>query len=1090
MKSMKMLSRSQALFTALFIVLLLLYGASLHAQTTTGSIYGSVMDQSNAVIPYASITAVRFDTGETHIQTTNESGDYSFPALTPGDYSVSAQAKGFTTLSQRDVRLDVSQNVHISFSLKPGATNDVVSVTAETTMIDTRESQLGETVDQKRIEDLPLNGRNAYSLVQLVPGVTNYSGESAIGDSTGASFSVNGIRTALNSYYLDGVFDTAIYRDGGNLIPNPDALHEFRLLTSNFDAEFGRAPGGVVNLITRSGTNQFHGLLYDYLRNNVLNAKSYFNNAVTPLKQNQFGGNIGGPIIKDKLFFFFSYEGLRISSPATVSSASLITPTAAQATGDLSSLPSSKWPKMPDGSFYSCNGKQGVICSNLLDPVAQNLLKTVPLSDPVTGHPAQQTSPGNTAANQYLIHADYQITPNHTASLMYFDSHGTGRNPTAGSNQILDFSGVSLKSIQDNAVLSETWIVSPNKLNNIRFFYSLNHSILGNLFNNNTLSDLGSLAPAGSILTTQPQISITGYWSMGSGSSGVDNQAQQAIGVVDTFNWTHGSHDLKFGGSFLWSKYAETGGYAGSAQWGFTGSTTGNALADFLLGKANSWRQNSGVFHRLHASDPSLFAQDDWKITHRLTLNLGLRWEAFAPYTGQNNFGTFSPFVQSQRFPSAPLGILAAGDPGVPDGIIHTQWTDFAPRVGFAYDVFGDGKTSLRGAYGLFYAASQATFSANLEQQPFLLDITINKTPNLITPFSPGVDPFPYIVNLQNPTFRSGAATVGLAPSAGGTPYVHEYNLTLQQQLSSRWSAQATYVGNGTRKTYLLRDANSPVFAPRASTTTDGLNSRRPYEPTPITYVFGSITQLTPAANASYNALQLILTRRFAHDFSISASYVWSKTIDFVSADPGSLSGTSLVDNNNIGRDRGLSSLDMPQRFVASYLWDVPGVKQWGMFGREVLSGWQLNGITTLSTGTPFNITSGVDTNLDGNTNDRPNVSGNPKLQGGRSRGDKTQQFFNTSAFTPVQTGKLQYPYGNTPRNILVGPGIVNTDFSAFKSFPIWRESSLQFRGELFNLFNNVNLSNPNGTMTSTQFGKITGSGSPRIVQFSLRYSF
>ena len=1087
MGAIAILQQRKIAFVTVLIAFVFVVVTSLRAQTTTGSIYGTISDQNNAVIPNVSITVTRVDTGEIHTLTSNESGNYSFPALMPGDYTVSAHAQGFSTQTQRNIRLDVSQNEHISFTLKPGATSDVVTVTADATMIDTRESQLGETVDQKRIQDLPLNGRNAYSLVQLVPGVTNYTGESAIGDQNGSSFSVNGIRTALNSFYLDGVFDTAIYRDGGNLIPNPDAVHEFRLLTSNFDAEFGRAPGGVVNLITRSGTNNFHGLLYDYLRNNVLNAKSYFNNSVTPLKQNQFGGNVGGPFLRDKLFFFFSYEGLRVASPTTVAAASLVTPTPAEAMGDLSAMPQSQWPKLPNGTLYNCNGKQGVICPNVLDPVAQNLLKTVPLSDPATGHPVQQTSPGNNSANQYLIRGDYQITPQHSAAVMFFNSHGTGRSPTAGSNQILDFSGVSQKNAQTNAMVSETWMVSANKLNNIRVFYSLNHNILGNLFDNNTLSDLGSQAPAGSGLTTQPQISITGYWSMGSGSSGVDNQAQQAIGLVDSFNWTHANHDVKFGGSFLWSKYAETGGYAGSGQWGFTGSTTGNALADFLLGNANSWRQNSGVFHRLHAPDPALFIQDDWRIARKLTLNLGLRWEAFAPFTGQNDFGTFSPNVQSRRFPTAPLGILAAGDPGVPDGIIHTQWKDFAPRVGFAYDVFGDGKTSLRGAYGLFYAASQATFSANLEQQPFLLDITINKTPNLVTPFTPGLDPFPYVVNLQNPTFRSGAATVGLAPNAGGTPYVHEYSLALQQQLGSQWAAQVSYVGNGTRKAYLLRDANSPVYIPGASTSTTGLNSRRPYQPTPDTYAFGSIAELTPAGNSSYNALQIILTRRFAHNFSLSANYVWSKTIDFVSADPGSLSGTSLVDNNDINRDRGLSTLDVPQRFVASYLWTTPVIHRWGFVGREALSGWQLNGITTLSTGSPFNVTSGVDSNLDGSTNDRPNVTGDPRMPGARSRSAKIQGFFNTAAFSPVPAG---VPYGNTPRDLLVGPGFVNTDFSAFKNFPVWNEHNLQFRGELFNLFNNVNLNNPNGTRSSSQFGKITGSGSPRIVQFSLRYSF
>ena len=1068
-----------------FCVCLILFpGNPALGQTTTGSIYGTVADQSGAVIPTATVTVRNIQTGETHTAQSNGSGNYIFPALDPGDYTVSTQVQGFRTEKQNGIRLDVTQNVHVSFTLQAGSQSQSVTVSATTTLVDTRESQLGETVDQKRIEDLPLNGRNAYDLVQIVPGITNYSAESAIGNNVGASFSVNGIRPNANTFYLDGGFDTEIFRDGGNLIPNPDALQEFRILTSNFDAEFGRSPGGVVNMITRSGTNRYHGLAYDYLRNNVLNAKNYFNNEVTPLKQNQFGGNFGGPIARNKAFFFLSYEGLRIRTP-DIASSTLITLTPAEAKGDFSAPTVKPTPILPAGT--NCGTKTApVICPAALDPVAQNLLKYVPLEDPTTGRPPEQFASANTNANQGLARVDYQLTSRHELSGMFFTSHGTNTAPSAGGNQIFDFSGASNYANQTNAGASDRWIISPNALNSLHFFYTLNHTIVGNLFDYDW-HGLGSHVFEGALVTDQPLFKINGYWTMGIGGSGNLNQSQQAFGGFDTFNWTHGNHTVKFGGSFIWNKYAETGVFLGSGKLFFTGSTTKNALADFLLGKANSFSQNSGSYHRLHQPDPSLFIQDNWRATHRLALNLGLRWEAFPPFTGQNDFGTFEASVQSKRFPTAPLGLLSSGDPGVPDGILHTSWTKFAPRVGFAYDVYGNGKTALRGAYGIFYAVNQETFAANLEQQPFVLSVTTNKTPNLVNPYAPAKDPFPYVVNLQNPSYSSGATIAGLPPNESSIPYVQEFNLTLQQQLGANWSAQIAYVGSVSREFYLLRDQNSPIYIPGASISTAGLNARRLYQPTPSTYTFGQIGELDPASNASYNSLQATLTRIFAHRFSLLASYVWSKTMDDVSTDPTSVTALQLVNENDIAYDYGLSSLDVPQRFVASYLWAAPEIKRWGWVGKQILSGWQLNGITTLQAGSPFNVTSGVDTNLDGNNNDRPNVVGDPILSGGRSRGAKIAEFFNTSAFAQLPPDT---PYGDVARNSLIGPGYVNTDFSAFKIFTLPKESTLQFRGEIFNLFNNVNLNNPIGVMTSPKFGQITGSGSPRIVQFALRYAF
>ncbi len=1050
------------------------------AQTTTGSIYGTITDSTGAVIPNASVVVTNVDTRESHMTQSNISGNYTFPVLDPGNYNVSAKIAGFQSVMQSGIVLSANQNVHVMFTMQTGSISQSVTVRAGTTMVDTRESQLGQTVDQRHIQDLPLNGRNAYDLVQLVPGVTNYAAGATIGDNIGTTFSTNGQRVQFNSYYLDGAYDTSMERGGGNLIPNPDALQEFRLLTSNFDAEFGRYPGGVVNIITQSGTNSFHGLLYEYLRNDALNAKNAFSTSgVTPLKQNQFGANFGGPIFRDKAFFFLSYQGLRIHTPYTIFQGSLTTLTPLESMGNFSA--SSKKPtKLPAGTNCGTTAAP-VICHAALDSVAQNALKTVPLEDPVTLKSPQQEANANTNANQGLARIDYQLTDSHKLSGTYFDSQGSVPNPSAGGNQILDYSGDLSSDTQTNAVLSDTWTVSPNALNQFRVFYTLNKLVNSNLFSNNTLTDLGSNMAEGSpnALVTQPQFAITGYWTMGTGGSGPTTVAQLSYGIADTFNWILGRHALKMGGGFIFNRYQETASYLASTKSTYSGIFTGNALADFELGMSSSLTQNPGSFHRVHEIDPSLFIQDDWKATGRLTLNLGLRWEVYPPFSGQNNTGTFVPGVQSTRFPTAPLGVLSAGDPGVPDGTLHTSYLKFAPRVGFAYDVFGNGKTALRGGYGFFYAASQETFIGNLEQEPFFLTVTLTSTPNLVNPYGVGADPFPFVPNLQNPKFVPGASLAGLPPNCSKVPYAQEFNLALEQQYGVNWSSRLAYVGSITRETYVARDQNAPIYGPGA--TAANINMRRPYQP------YGQIAQEDPASNASYNSLQATLTRRFAHRFSLSANYVWSKDMDDVSLDPSSTTNFALVNQNDIGMDWAPSTLEVPQRFVASYLWAAPPVHRWGLVGKEVLSGWQINGITTLATGNPFNITSNKDSNVDGIGTDRPNVVGNPILTGSRSRRQKIAEYFNTAAFAQVPAN---VPYGNAKRDPLVGPGTVNTDLSGFKTFALWKETNLQFRGEVFNVFNNVNLNNPNGVLTAAAFGKITGSAAPRIVQFALRYAF
>jgi len=1067
---------SQRKFLLPLVIMLALLSTltSLFAQSVTGSVYGTITDASGAVVPSASVTLTNSGTNVSLSSKSNASGEYIFPVVDPGNYKVTATMSGFTTQMQNDIRLAANQNVNAGFVLQNGEISTIVNIEAATTMVDTRESQLGETIDQKRIQDLPLVGRSAYDLVQIVPGINNYSASAQIGDNGGTQFSTNGLRANFNSYYLDASYDTSFFRGGGNILPNPDALGEFRILTSNFDAEFGRYPGAVVNVITRSGVNKFHGTAYDFLRNTIFNAKNHFNDDVTHLVQNTFGGGMGGPLVRDKAFFYASYQGIRINTPIIVSSSAITVPTALERKGDFSQSA-----KKPTGTY--CGAKY-VIC---IDTVTSNILKSVPLGINGGSTPTEQIASNNTRADQGTARLDYQLTQAHKLQFTYFNSQGTGFDRTIGGNNLLAYSGDADYAGQSNYVLGDTWLASPRMVNNVTLSYSLNKTIKSNVINGNHFSDLGSQIKDGGVVSTQPQVTVTGYFTGGVGGSGPSTQSQLSFGIEDTLNWSKGNHAIKLGGSYILNRYNETSAFLSSSKSTFSGGTTGNALADFMEGKANSFQQNNGGFHRLHAPDPALFFQDDWRATHRLTLDLGLRWEVYYPFAGQNNFDTFIAGVQSTRFPTAPLGLLSAGDRGVPDGILKTSYLKFAPRIGFACDLFGNGKASLRGGYGIFYAASQETLVGNLEQEPFTLSVTLNKTSSYtnpylgIAPFN-GVSPFPYTVNLQHPTFVAGASLGGLKPGTSSIPYVQQYNLTLEQQWGSNWSTRLAYVGSAGRLFYLARDQNSPIYQPGGLTTTAGLNARRPLQG------YASIGLIDPSSNSSYNSMQLTVTRRLANRFSLLASYVWSKAIDDVSADPGSATAYTLANQYDVSLDRGLSTLHVPQHFVASFLYQLPDVKFRGYLGKEVLSGWQLNGIVTLQSGSPFNITSNSDTNLDGVTTDRPDVIGNRSLGDGRSRLDKINMFFNTAAYV-IPVG---HPYGTSPRDPILGPGFINTDISAFKRFSIIREDNLLFRAEVFNLFNNVNLGNPNGTFGSPKFGMITSAGTPRIMQLALKYEF
>lgn len=1063
------------------------------AQTTTGSIYGALQDASGAVIPGATVVATNLATGETTAVQTNNSGEYVFPSLKPGTFGVKATASGFQSVTQTDVTVSSNQNVHVAFQLKPGQVGQEVTVEAGTTMVDTRESQLATTIGEVALNELPLNGRNAYDLVPLVPGVTNYTADSVTGSRLGASFSVNGLPLGTASFYLDGTPDTAFYMNGGEILPNPSALQEFRLLTANYDSEFGRAPGGVLNVISKGGDKIYHGVAYEYLRNNIFNAKNYFATSVTSLKQHQFGAAVGGPVPRFRhAFFFTSYEGLRVHTPAQVFSGNIITASALEVQGDFSQTPNYAGILLPTGTNCGVTGGPPKICPQSLDPVAQYLLKTfVPVT--VNGITPQQSAEANIESDQGLGRIDFGLGAKHRVQAMFFRSQGMQDSPNAGPNKILDYSGMNNYDRQMNGVIVDDWTISSRTVNNLRPFYSYNRYIISSLHPEESLASVGSTAPEGGYIYAAPNFTINGYFTMGTNQNGPSDLSQTAYGLVDTANLTRGHHDIKVGGSFTWNVFQANNGQQSNGIFTFTGGSTsngttkypGNALADFLLGRASSLVQSSIVISHVHQANPALYFQDDWQITRRLNLNLGARWEVFPPLSGDPTEGTFSAGQQSTRFPTAPLGLVFEGDTNVPNGVYHTSWKRVAPRVGFAYDVFGDGRTGLRGGFGVFYNLNSETASGNLTQQPYGLTATVNGVKSLVTPFAPGVSPFPYVVNTTSPKFV-GPSPMNAAPLNGATPYVLEYNMTVEQQLSTRWALHIAYVGNQVRKFSIAHDINAPTYlstctAATCTSSAAQIALRRPFEPT--AGAFGQINLDDFALNQNYNSLQASLQGRLSKAMTTMFSYTWSKALSYENPS---------VYGRDLSLNYGPATTDIRNNFAGYLMYRLPNFALKSPALRQAVNGWQINGIVYVHSGTPFTLTSGYDTNFDNQYTDRADVVLQNPYGANTSRKAKIYGYLNPAAFA-----KPTGPYGDEQRNSLTGPGYALVNASVLKDFPVHDRLTLELRAEGFNVLNYVNLATPtlasmitlqNLQPNQTQINSTVGQ--PRVLQFAAKAIF
>jgi hypothetical protein len=1143
MKFLKLLARSA--FAALLV-------AAAHAQSTVGTIYGSVVDLSGAKVTGAAVVITDVKTQVQQANKTNGQGDYQFVAVNPSDYIVTVTAPGFKTETQTGVTVDANTNVNVSFNLNAGGANEKVEVSAGTTMVDTRESQIGETIDQQRIQELPTINRDAYQLLQTVTGVTSFTADTLIGGRSGANFSVNGFPTQTSSFYLDGAQNNILRDGGGNKPPDVDALQEFRILTSNFDAEFGRSPGAVVNLITKNGADAYHGDLFEFMQNNMFDAKNYFapSYLINNLHQNQFGGSAGGPIPKlRQTFFFVNYAHVQLHTDDYIYPyANVVLPTVAEEAGDFTndtnvttaSTPALAATQIAHVEAESCNGATLVICPTNIDPVAAAVTKFIPTADPVTGaQPTQQANADN-LVNQGLIRIDFNAIPRHGIEGTLFDSRGTATDPTAnGTNNIFAYDSKYIDNNTVNGIIADNWIVNNNMVNSGRVFYSGNRSIIVNEYPNHLLANLGATIAEGgpNYINSPPRFALgTGNFNAGASTYGPSDVNQQAFGVVDVLTLTRGQHSMKMGASYVWDKYSEKGtNFSGGAYSVNTDHLgTGDRFVDFLTGYADTFQQSTPTNIHRHNYDPAIFFQDNWHALPRLSLNLGVRWEVFPPFYGDGTGGTFRAGVQSTKFPTAPIGILYQGDRGVAPGVSNTPYTDFAPRVGFALDLFGDGRTSLRGGIGLFFY-QQVIETVNdevYEQQPYGLDLTLNPNQG-IRPASAGgggyanpyasnngmlnntvavtTSPFPYTPNLTNPVYISGGTVYAAPPNGGSTPYAKEYNLNVQQQLSRTYVLQVGYVGSSFIKQLQVVDLNQAPL-PTTAAVQSGMilpaANRRPYEPygpsgTGYPYgigtqgfAFAGIQELRNSLNLNYNSLQVTLRGRLGRQINLNASYVWAKALNNASPIETTLPRSSY----------GPSSYDIRDRFVLSGLFALPTTRRFGWFGKQVLDGWRVNDITYIQSGTPYTVSSDTDENDDGVSNDRPNIIANPYNTAATNRQQKIHQYLNPSAFQSVTAAaaKTLVPclcafFGNEQRDGLHLPYTSASNISMFKEFALPRSTRLQFRVEAFNAFNKVNLQDPRTDLATLQsaaneanpaFSQLQEAQNPRQIQLGARFIF
>lgn len=1089
--------------------ILCLFCAGLACSQGLCTIVGSIEDPSGALVPSARITVRQADTGTTRSLTSDSQGGYVIPALRPAKYSLVVEAVGFQKYSQTDITLQADQSLNLNITLQVGASSDTISVTEVAPQVDTYTPTLKQVVDEKRMVELPLNGRNAAELTTLVAGVVVDSGPGNDADQGGTktfpgavTISTNGSRQNQVSYLLDGGNNVDQFTNVNMPFPFPDALQEFSVQTSNYSARYGQNAGGVVNIVTKSGTNQGHGALFDFTRNSVFNARNFFAPDRDKLKRNQFGGTFGGPVSiphlyngKDRTFFFVGSQGTLIRNASSAHGA--FVPTTAQLNGDFSAL-------LDPNNPYNNTGKS----NQLVDPATGSPFPNnqIPVGsyNPaglllVSKYLPHNTGPGLTyfpSRNQQTFYeavgrVDQSIGDADRLFVRYFGDHFEQAPSYINNNLLTDTAGSQIFS--QSYSLGEIHTFRPNLLNDFNFTFGRVTSHRGPAANVPNVGDLGVNLYQPAEYVGIEYISATGYFSLGN--------TMPASFIRNTFNWSddvtwiRGRHNFSFGGQITRARLDINNFYQTAGDFYFTGDATGDGMADLLLGRLRYLVQGNGQYGRNRNTYAGLYAQDTFRISQRFTLDFGLRWDPWFPLKElKGRLLEFRPEAyysgqHSTVYSNALPGEFFPGDPGFVENGLRRSLNQFAPRIGFAYDLTGNGKTSLRGGAGSFYD-SRSVMTTNWEMlgnTPFSPQIVLtDPAGGFSNPLSGAPSPFPATFPAaKDAVFPKPVPVVAFDPSGRyKVPATYQWNLTLERQLAAEFLLRVAYVGSHASHIRESVNLNPAVYTPGSDL---GPDARRIFKD------YANIFIGSQDVNSSYNSLQVTFEKRFSRGFSILGNYTWSKSIDDLPYGAGvtSVGGDTAgalpwYDKNFHSFEHGPSEFDRTHMFVISTVWELPKLKGSNLLLRGAIGGWQLSGIVSARSGAPLTLLAGTDRSQTNLGHDRVNdMGGQHYVSGACANSAPCQNWLNPDAFGLPAIGT----FGNTGKGSLRGPGMFNIDMGVFKAFPIKERAQLQIRGEFFNIMNHTNLGDP-GTELGGGFGQIYGASDPRISQLALKLSF
>lgn len=1052
------------------IVLSLLLAAPVLAQTHRASLRGTVYDPNGAVIQGAAITLTNVATNEGRTTTTNNEGEYTIASLPAGVYQFDVEKSPFVKFSGR-VELLVNQTAREDVTLQvPGTTGNVVDVPF-TTELKKDTPSLGTVIDNRQTTGLPLDGRNFYELSLLVPGAVPPAQGSAGSVRGDFSFSVNGAREDANNFLLDGVYNIDPKLNTFGVRPSVDAIREFEMLTSTYDASFGRNPGAQINVILNSGSNDFHGSLFEFHRNAALDARNFFAPASEPKPKylrNQFGGSIGGPIVRDRTFFFADYEGTRSREGIT-----RITnvPTAEERAGNFSNSLFG----VPTNPFTGQPFENGVIPSFFINPVGRAIAALYPLPNRDVPFQNFVSSPTQRDDNDsFDVRVDHRLTDKADLTFRYsFGDRDLFEPFTGPSLALVSGFGDTVKRRSQNAMGALTLVPTPNLVNETRIAFSrVAASVTQEASVLNSEVGLPTVSPRERDLGLS-FITVTGFSPLGDEGNNPQDSVTNVYQLINNSSYVHGDHLIKFGLDFRFSQQNAFRDVEsrGRLQFSPFGQITGNALGDLLLGfpfLTSVARVDNP--QQIRTESYNFFINDSFRVTPRLTLVGGLRYEYNSPPVDKDD--------RANVYDVATRSLVPVGTNGVPRSGFEPDRNNFAPRVGFAWTVGDDQATVLRGGYGVYYDQSPlAPAEALYFNSPFFDNNIFFSLPGLPLTLD---NPFPSFFPLPLP---DSALAIQRDLRTG---YMQHWNLNIERQVGERGVLEVAYVGSKGTKLLTARDINQP----QPSVLPPGL----PFVPRPDPR-FDDINLLESRANSNYNALQARFQQRLSRGFTALASYTWSKSIDDASNFFSSAGDPNFPQNsNNVAAERGRSNFDVRHRLSVSYSWALPfGKNQKYLddngFLSTVLTGWETYGIITAQSGRPFTVAllSEIDNSGTGRSilgfgaNDRPNLIGNPELSN-----PTTGQWFNTSAFAFPAPGT----FGNAGRNILDGPGFHNVNVSLMKNTALSEHLNLQFRAEAFNLFNHPNFNLPDNFLGSPTFGRITSARDPRHIQFGLKLLF